>query len=172
MDPDSSPTAAAILELIEAHYTPLFRYAYRLTGNLHDAEDLTQVAVMSALRHADQLSHPSLARPWLFAMLRNAFSDARRRSAARPCEPLSVDPADELPSAPPDEWDEERLRCALQALPPEFRVTLLMYYFEELSYKEIAERLQIPLGTVMSRLSRAKSNLRAYFATPRLEARP
>lgn len=158
----SEPPQPNVAQLAAEHHAVLYRYAYRLTGSVVDAEDLTQQTFLLAQAKLDQLRDVESARAWLFAILRNCFRQNLRQRL-----PVPTDHLDELIEAPPQgAWDDEveidqgRLQAALDRLPDEFRVVLLMYYFEQCSYREIAERLELPIGTVMSRLSRAKSHLR------------
>lgn len=158
-----------VAALVAEHYAAVYRYAYRLCGGTAEAEDLTQQVFLNAQRKLDQLRGVESARGWLFAILRNCFLSTRRQTA-----PLSLGvelPWDELPenASPPSAVDSELLQTALSALPDEYRLVLLMFYFEDYSYREIAERLELPIGTVMSRLSRAKSALRSSIWGPRLQ---
>jgi RNA polymerase sigma-70 factor, ECF subfamily len=144
--------------LIDEHYALVYRYAYRLCGAVADAEDLTQQTFLTAQAKRDQLRDPQAARGWLCAIARHAFLRSQRYPQRT--FPLwdGVEPWSE--SAPPEEIDEVTLQRALAELPEEFRTPVVLFYFEGFSYKEIAGRLQVPLGTVMSRLSRAKAHLR------------
>ena len=151
-----------IQELVEQHYQPLYRYAYRLSGSASDAEDLTQDAFCQAQLKLNQLRDPGRAKAWLFSILRNAYlhrvRDARRQQVL-PLEYVG-DVADRLPEPLP-EVDSQRLQEVLSELPEDFRTPVILFYFEEFSYREIAEQMELPLGTVMSRLARAKAHLRA-----------
>lgn len=165
--PAENRPALDIRQLVADHHAALFRYAYRLSGAVQDAEDLTQQTFLIAHGKLDQIRSADCARSWLHAVLRNAFLRQRRR---RP--PLLAADCDwDLDCLPDDshceaEWDREKLDAALRALPEEFRTVLLMFYFEEMSYREIAAALELPLGTVMSRLSRAKGHLRFRLFEP------
>lgn len=153
--------ALGIERLIVEHHAVLYRYAYRLCGSCTDAEDLTQQAFLVAHRKLHQLRERERARSWLFAVLRTCFLKSRRRPQEVPASGLELS-IDALPERVPEheEIDCERLQAAISALPQEFRVVVLMFYFEQLSYKEIAAQLDIRIGTVMSRLARAKDRLR------------
>ncbi len=156
------PLAAATAELVDQHYRAVFGYAYRLSGSVIESEDLTQQTFMLAQANLVQLREPRAARGWLYTIARNEF--LRRRPAATS---IALEDAAEL-AVPEtedagwldDELTSERLQAALDDLPVEFRVPVVLFYFENLSYREIAEQLNLPLGTIMSRLSRAKSQLR------------
>lgn len=151
----------SIESLVHAHHAAVYRYAYRLTGTAHDADDFTQQTYLLAQRSLGQLRSAEQGRSWLFAILRNAWLKSLKRRAPQPACDLELDPneiAERWPTA--SEIDHERLQQALDELSPEFRVVLLMFFFEDLSYREIAEKLNVPPGTVMSRLARAKQHLR------------
>lgn len=158
----SGPAEVDIAELVAEHHGELYRYAYRLTGSTADAEDLTQQTFLAAQARLSQLREPLAARGWLYAILRNCY----RKSLKKRAPVLAVDVELNVDSVP-DEMrtaepiDEERLQEAIDALPAEYKTVLLMFYFERNSYRDIATALELPIGTVMSRLSRAKSHLRA-----------
>ena len=150
-----------VRDLIDAHYESLFRYAYRLTGSEADAADLTQEAFGKAIARLPQLREPDRAKAWLFRILRNGYlhrvRDARRHRTV-PLDSVG-DIAEDCPDAAP-EIDPTRLQEALDDLDESFRTPLILFYFEEFSYRDIAEQMDLPIGTVMSRLARAKAYLR------------
>jgi len=149
-----------IRRIIHEFYQPVYRYAFRLTGSAADAEDLVQETFLMAHAHGDQLRDEAKARAWLFGILRGCVGKYFRRRRPTPAGNLELD-LDRLPEAPAAEpLDQEQLQTALNELPEDFKVVLLMFYFEELSYQEIAATLELPIGTVMSRLARAKTHLR------------
>jgi RNA polymerase sigma-70 factor (ECF subfamily) len=161
-------------QLVLEHHQAVYRYGYRLTGSVQDAEDLTQQVFLAAHRKIGQLRNIDKARSWLFAILRNRFFREQGRRRPVLAADLSLD-TDLLPTAPPPEAvDGDRLQQALNQLPDAFRLMVVMFYFEECSYREIAERLDVPIGTVMSRLARAKGYLRSAMSKgepgPRKEA--
>ncbi len=158
---DGSDRLRELNRLVAEHHAALYRYAYRLSGSVHDAEDLTQQVFLVAGEKLNQLREPLSVRNWLFTVLRNGYLKNLRQRIPTPVASLELN-LDQLADDREDEGpiDGEQLQTALAQLPPEFRVVLLMFYFEELNYREIAEALEIPLGTVMSRLSRAKQHLR------------
>jgi RNA polymerase sigma-70 factor, ECF subfamily len=154
----SKPT---IERLVEAHYAPLYRYAYRLSGSAQEAEDLTQETFCVAQNKIGQLREADRAKSWLFTILRHVYLHKVR--AGKQEKLVSLDGVGELPDRSPEplpEVDSAQLQQALNELPEAFRTALILYYFEEFSYKDIAEQMQVPLGTVMSRLARAKTFLR------------
>ena len=151
--------APRINELVEQFSDLLYRYAYRLTGNAADAEDLTQQTFLRAHEKGHQLRDASAARWWLCSIMRNTFLSGRRHVEMT----VSLDAVDEsaFVDEPPDtNVDPVELQQALLELAEEFRSPVILFYFEEFSYQEIAIQMGVPIGTVMSRLSRAKAFLR------------
>lgn len=150
-----------IQQLVSDHYQAVYRYAYRLSGSADDAEDLTQQAFLIAQQKLHQVREADKVDRWLFVVLRSCFlkSHRRRRPTAAAAIELNVD---EIPAkaVAESEIDQERLQSAIDGLPDSFRLVVIMFYFEQLSYKEIAAALEISIGTVMSRLSRAKGRIR------------
>jgi RNA polymerase sigma-70 factor (ECF subfamily) len=148
-------------QLVDDHYAALYRYAYRLSGSPVDAEDLTQETFCKAQLNLSQLRDVERARPWLFSILRNAYLHRVRDDQQHPCVSLEgVGDVPEPPSDPVPEIDPERLQQALNELPEVYRTPVILFYFEDFSYRDIAEQMDLPLGTVMSRLARARSFLR------------
>ena len=147
--------------LVSEHHASLYRYAFRLAGSQPDAEDLVQQTFLMAQQRIHQLRDSQRARQWLFAVLRNTFLKSCRRTP--PINATSLDVAPEnWPEKTTDEQDldTEQLQLALNELPDESRLILTMFYFEQASYKEIADQLELKMGTVMSRLARAKEKLK------------
>lgn len=155
----SNPTS--VETLVDTHYAALFRYAYRLSGATQEAEDLTQEAFLQAQKMLHQLRDPASAKSWLFTILRNAY--LHRVRAEKQSRFVSLDGVAEIAdraNASLPVVDSAQLQSALNELPEVFRTPVILYYFEDFSYKEIAEQMNVPLGTVMSRLARAKTFLR------------
>ncbi len=151
-------------ELVDEYYERLYRFGYRLSGSAADAEDLTQHTFLTAQTNLHQLREPEHAKSWLFSILRNTYLNGRRRR--KQSQIVSLESAPE-PSETEDEAAQlrlEELQSVLDELPDEFREPLILFYFQELSYKEIADLLDVPLGTVMSRLARGKKHLRKRLA--------
>ena len=173
--PAPSPGSVVdIAGLIAAHHAPIFRYAYRLTGMAADAEDLTQQAFLIAQQKLHQLRDAERAAGWLYAILRSCYLKWRRKRLPMTSTLADLDMAD-VPQPVPElrAVDSEELQQVLGELHDDLRLILLMFYFEELSYKQIADELEIPIGTVMSRLSRAKQKLRERLsAEERNEGKP
>jgi RNA polymerase sigma-70 factor (ECF subfamily) len=111
-----------------------------------------------------QLRNPERAKPWLFTILRNGYLHRIRSEKSRhsvSLEAITDPPAPECTAA---EVGTDELQQALNELPEPFRAPIILFYFEEFSYRDIAEQLDVPIGTVMSRLARAKSHLRMQLA--------
>jgi RNA polymerase sigma-70 factor (ECF subfamily) len=150
-----------IEELVATHYALLYRYAYRLSGSSQEAEDLTQEAFFLAQNKLGQLRDWQRAKAWLFSILRNAYLHKVRAGKKEKC--VSLEGIAEVPDRLPEpllEVDPAQLQQMLNELPETFRTPLILYYFEDFSYRDIAEQMNVPLGTVMSRLARAKAYLR------------
>lgn len=148
-------------QVIERYHEAVYRYAFRLTGRQADAEDLAQQTFLVAQQKLGQLRDATKVDRWLFAVLRSRFAKNRSRRGPVFAGSMEMD-MDAMAVEPPpaDDVDRELLARALDELPDDFRLVLVMYYFEDASYKEIAQQLAIPMGTVMSRLARAKQRLR------------
>jgi RNA polymerase sigma-70 factor (ECF subfamily) len=158
-------SAAELRELIDAHYEALYRYAFRLTGSQADAEDLTQEAFGKALARLAQLREADRAKAWLFRILRNLYLHKVRdekRHRVIPLDAVGDLPGREAEAEPLIEPGQ--LQKALDELDEGFRTPLILFYFEEFSYRDIAEQMDLPIGTVMSRLARAKAYLRAKLS--------
>ena len=161
---------ADIRVLIEAHSDSLYRYAYRLSGSAADADDLTQETFAKALVRVSQLREPDKAKGWLFRILRNVYLHRVRDEKRH--QTVALDSVGELPatdSEEPPAIDPRVLQDALNELDETFRTPLILFYFEEFSYKDIAEQMDLPIGTVMSRLARAKGYLKTRLA-PHVDA--
>ena len=146
-------------ELIEQHSALLYRYAYRLTGDANDAEDLVQQTFLLAHQRSHQLRDAGAARGWLVSIVRNVFlKSLRHRERGRSLDEIDEPQVMDAASAVPIQI--EHLQQALLELAEEFRSPLVLYYFEEFSYQDIADHMGVPIGTVMSRLSRGKAYLK------------
>lgn len=154
-------------QLVEQHYVALYRYAYRLSGSEADAEDLTQETFCKAQMNLSQLREAERAKNWLFSILRNAYLHRVRNAKAQPT--LSLDLMGDYPETASESLPEvapEQLQAALQELPEVFRATVLLYYFDDFSYRDIAEQMKVPIGTVMSRLARARAWMKMRLFAP------
>ena len=162
LSPGEPPLCAdlEVESVVLRYYEDVFRYAYRLSGNGEDAADLAQQTYLLAGRRLHQLREIARCRSWLLAIVRTCFLKSIQRR--RPTLATDIDlEVQQVASAEDDSRiDREAIGIALGELPETDRLILMMYYFEELAYKEIAHQLDIPIGTVMSRLSRAKQRMR------------
>lgn len=159
----------AFEQLVNRHYEALYRFALSLTRSEADASDLVQETYLTWAEKGKQLRDPDRARSWLFTTLYRRFLGQRRRSTRFPEQELEA-AEKELPTVPPvamDEVDGQVVLAALGQLVAEFREPLVLFYLQDHSYKEIAEILDLPIGTVMSRLSRGKAALRKNLALHR-----
>ena len=165
MAPDGP--AMDVARLVADHHQAVYRYAFRLSGSVADAEDLTQQVFLTAHQKGGQIRNERSVRSWLFTVLRNCFLKTRQRQRPVPAANLKLN-IDSIPEETPDDEaiDRERLQMALNQLPPNYRLALVMFYFEGRSYREIAAELELPIGTVMSRLARAKAYMRRNLLEP------
>jgi RNA polymerase sigma-70 factor (ECF subfamily) len=148
-------------EIVDRFYPMLYRFALSLARNEPDACDLTQqtFSVWAAKGHL--LRDESKVKSWLFTTLYREFISQRRRETRWPKQELS-EVEHELPCALPESVDcleASQVMDSLQALDETFRAPLTLFYLQEHSYEEISQILEIPIGTVMSRLSRGKQKL-------------
>lgn len=162
--PAPPPTGEAFDQWVADHVAVLYRVAYRLLGNGHDAEDVVQDAFRSAWTSRHLYDRSRSERAWLLAILRRRVADHWRRRDPREVAPgadfnpplaEATDPfADELSAT---------MQAALERLPAELKETLLLVVVGELTHQEAADLQGIPLGTVLSRVSRARSRLRGFL---------
>lgn len=141
----------------------LRRFAYALTGSSDTGDDLVQAACERALRSADQFRPGTRMDSWMFRIMQNLWLDDRRRGRVRgtSVDPEAIDLSDEGMGARQldDQLELAQVRAALESLPDDQRSVLVLVAIEGLNYRETAEVLDVPMGTVMSRLSRARSRL-------------
>jgi RNA polymerase sigma-70 factor (ECF subfamily) len=148
-------------ELVDRFYPMLYRFALSLARNEPDAADLTQHTFSVWATKGHLLRDASKVKSWLFTTLYREFISNRRHEMRWPKEEIST-VEHELPTAQPETVDvleSGQVMSALQSLDETFRVPLVLFYLKENSYEEIAKILEIPIGTVMSRLSRGKAKL-------------
>ncbi|WP_240772805.1 RNA polymerase sigma factor [Phragmitibacter flavus] len=149
-------------QLVDGHYAALYRFAFSMCRAEAQAKDLVQQTFLLWARKGHALKDATKVKTWLFTTLyREWLAVARRekRFESVEFEPERHEAVDE-PAAEPVEVDGAMLQRALDELAVGYRAPLVLFYLKELSYKEIAEALDIPVGTVMSRLSRGKGLLR------------
>jgi RNA polymerase sigma factor (sigma-70 family) len=153
-------------EVVRTHSARVYRLAYRLTGNKHDAEDLTQEVFVRVFRSLSSYT-PGTFEGWLHRITTNLFLDMARRRQRIRFEGLGDETAQRLHSGPTpaQAFDERHLDSdiaeALEALAPEYRAAVVLCDIEGLSYEEIAVTLGVKLGTVRSRIHRGRAQLRA-----------
>lgn len=146
--------------IVESHYTGLYRFGLSLAKDESTACDLTQQTFLKWARHGHQLRDRSKVKTWLFTTLHREFLALRRKTRdVADEEELENLPAETSVSGTPS-IDAQAAVEALQQLDETFRAPVAMFYLEEMSYAEIAECLEVPVGTIMSRLSRGRERLR------------
>ena len=153
-------------QVVTEHSARVYRLAYRLTGNKHDAEDLTQEVFVRVFRSLSSYT-PGTFEGWLHRITTNLFLDQVRRKQRIRFDALGDDANDRLPGRDPGPeraFEHANLdidvQAALDALPPDFRAAVVLADIEDLSYEEIATTLGIKLGTVRSRIHRGRALLR------------
>ena len=150
--------------LIPQHIPRLRRYARALTGDRNAADDLVQDTVERALSRLHLWRQGSDLRAWLFTIMHNIYVNQTRSRIRHPHEALDESAAEALHGREPD-WAELRdIDDALSRLPSDQRAVLLLVGLEQFTYEEAAQVLEVPLGTVMSRLSRGRERLRLILA--------
>ena len=147
--------------LVELYYRDLYRFGFSLTGSEVDAIDLTQETFYVWANKRHQLRNPTSVKGWLFTTLHREFLKICRHRKRVAHEPID-EGAQNLPHVPADvvnRIDAQTLLKFLGEIDEGYRAPLVLYYLEDLSYKQIGEVLAIPLGTVQSRIARAKIKL-------------
>lgn len=150
--------------LVSDHGSALYRVAYRLAGDRHEAEDLVQETYQSAWKSRALFEPGRGERAWLASILRRRAADRWRRRKG--LKVFSPDQAPEVAAPGHDPLRNQytdQVQHALDRLPEELRETLLLVVVAELTHQEAAEVLSVPLGTVLSRVSRARKRLREYL---------
>jgi len=154
-------------EVVREHSGRVYRLAYRLTGNVHDAEDLTQDVFVRVFRSLSSYT-PGTFEGWLHRITTNLFLDGVRRKQRIRFDALADDAADRVSGREPspdrvvvDRMLDGDIQAALDELPPDFRAAVVLCDIEGLSYEEIAATLEVKLGTVRSRIHRGRAQLRA-----------
>ncbi|MFN0125308.1 MAG: RNA polymerase sigma factor [Verrucomicrobiales bacterium] len=171
---DSPITAVSSVEAygrwVEAtiveHYPQLYRFALSLSGKEADAADLTQQTAVILATKGREIRDTSQVKAWLYTTLHREFLHQRRRGQRLDLhEPGAaiLDGAAAQPARQEGDFDARAAVAALRKIGEPHQTVLALYYLEDLSYREIAGVLDVPVGTVMSRLSRAKDVLREYL---------
>lgn len=151
----------------------LYSYAMLLTRNHAEADDLVQETYIRALKAQQKLRADSNIKGWLFTILRNIWLNQLRKQRNGPqlveidgdCNDVNkaVEPSRNSHDLYVDKIEAQQVRAAIQELPAEFREILILREYEDLPYREIAGVLNCPIGTVMSRLARARAKLRIVY---------
>ena len=150
------------------HIKFLYNVALKYSGNTYSAEDIVQETLFIALKKLDQLQDESKCKSWLFTILRNVFYKECKRSKREQNFDLSeqnnhlttlenLSEQTDIQVELEKKMDEAHIQQILESMPEKYSSPILLFFMESLSYQEISEILEIPLGTVMSRLSRGKS---------------
>lgn len=168
--------------LLSAHQEKLYRVAYRMTGHHEDAQDLLQDALLEAFRSFKKFQRGTYFEKWLYRIMTNTFIDRQRRAkrvgwVQSLDAPVSgADDDGEIAGREVADWDSDPARAALRntfdepiqkaldALQPEFRMVLILSDVEEFSYEEISEMMGTPVGTVRSRLHRARAAVKQHLS--------
>jgi len=166
--PEEHVVSASFEELALPLFDRLYNFAHWLTQNREEAEDLVQETFAKALKGFSSFQQGTNFRAWIYRILRNTFLTSRTGLKSTATEPLDLeDNEDILPATTNtpesillDRLDQQLVRQALDRLPVRYREILLLCEVEEMSYQELSSALAIPIGTVMSRLSRARRALR------------
>jgi RNA polymerase sigma-70 factor (ECF subfamily) len=154
-------------KIVALYYHDLYRFAYSLAGNADDACELTQESYYRLLSNEGQLRDRTKIKAWLFTTLHRVFLSQRHRSIRFPHLTISA-VEHELPALTPElvsKMDGLLVMEALLEIDEHHRTPLTLFYLQNLSYREIADILDVPIGTVMSRLSRSKAALRDHLTT-------
>ncbi|MBV9103458.1 MAG: sigma-70 family RNA polymerase sigma factor [Candidatus Eremiobacteraeota bacterium] len=166
-----SGSADAFGELVDRYRAPVVRLAYSLTRDPDEAKDIAQDAFLRAFRRMQSFQPDRPFSRWLFVIARNVSLDAIRRKRRS----LSTPTLAPVPELGPEDWamrndDAHRLREAMEGLPEHYRTVLDLYYTAGLRYREIAEALGIPIGTVKTYITRAKRRLRDELWSEEMQA--
>ncbi|MDP0498484.1 MAG: RNA polymerase sigma factor [Verrucomicrobiota bacterium JB022] len=158
----AATTSPDFRQLVENHYQNLFRFAVSLTRNQDDASDLVQQTFLRWAEKGHTLRELDKVKSWLFTTLYREFLRVHRKNkqtTALEPELLELETPPEAPQVA-RRYDSKAAVEALEAVDEIYRAPLSLFYLEDLAYKEIADILDIPMGTVMSRLSRGKAQLK------------
>ena len=149
-----------VAEYVDQFHGDVYRFAYRLTGDGDWSEDIVQSTFLKAFERLEQLKDRQKAKSWLLAIARTTFLGDLRKRKSWVFTDAEMD-GSQLPTADlTTPLDTTLLQKALLEMPDQFRIVVVMHYLQQESYREIAKHLKIPIGTVMSRLSRAKQMLK------------
>ena len=155
-------------ELTYPHLEFLYNVALKYSGRTYDAEDLVQETMYTAYRKFSQLREESKCRSWLFMILRSHFLKEKRQESKRPIlddgegylRNITSGKVNEIVAEYESKVTKEEVQKVLSLIPEKFKSPLILYYMDELTYQEISEYMDIPIGTVMSRLARGKKHMK------------
>jgi RNA polymerase sigma-70 factor (ECF subfamily) len=167
----TGPQSDSFEELAMPLFDQLYNFARWMTRNTEEAEDLVQETYVKALKGFPSFQLGTNFRAWMYRILRNTFLTSRtglRATMTVPLDPEQDEPELAVENETPEtilmkRSDSQQVISAIDGLPVHYREALLLCEVEEMSYQEIAETLSIPVGTVMSRLSRARRALRGHL---------
>jgi RNA polymerase sigma-70 factor (ECF subfamily) len=165
-DPSRFPGGTDITSIVDSLYSCLYQFAVGLTKSEPDALDLVQQTFLTFGQRLDQIRDFSKIKSWLFTTLRRHFLLKIRRYKKHP-EVQFLPNAHDFRAEDPDVWrylDARTVRDALLQVDEKYRVALELFYLNDLSYREIADALGIPIGTVMSRLCRGQAQLKSILS--------
>lgn len=159
-------TVPSFEQIVDAHYQGLFRFALSMCRRESTAQDLVQQTFLQWAKKGHTLRDSSKVKTWLFTTIYREWLGMARKEKKHP----EVEFEPDLHGSTQDDSDGQNprvdsatLQTALEQLDPNYRAPLVLFYLKELSYRDIAETLGVPIGTVMSRLSRAKDQLRSIL---------
>ncbi len=151
--------------LVQRWTAPVYRFCHRMLGNEQDARDAAQDTLVKVLRNLDRYDPGRKFSTWVFGIARNTCIDEHRRRKRR-----AWDEPGEVPDQSPTPHQQTaagqratQIHDAIELLPPMYREVLVLYHFEHLKYREIADILEVPIGTVMNRIFRARQKLRDLY---------
>lgn len=155
-------------KIIDTYYEGLYRFAFSLSRNEYEASDLTQQTFLIWARKGNQLRDESKVKTWLFTTLYREYLGQKRKNNRIQFMETEVleDESNAIQPASGEGLDASVVMQLIGELEEPYRSPLVLFYIDQHSYKEIADILSIPIGTVMSRLSRAKSQLRHMMDNP------
>jgi len=162
-------TGADLSSMLPEMLPRLWAFALRISGDQHDAEDLVQRACVRALERAHQLRPDTAPLSWMFSIVHSTWINELRARSVRNRSSMDWDDdfletvADPAARTPEEDVMNQQIVSAVQRLPEAQRVVMLLVAVEGLSYNEAAEALNVPIGTIMSRLSRARQAIGALF---------
>jgi RNA polymerase sigma-70 factor, ECF subfamily len=163
---DHQPGPLDFQVLVDAYYAPLFRFAMSLTRTEGDASDLVQETFLAWGTKGYQLREASKVKSWLFTTLHRRFLETHRRTTRFPHIELT-EAEEELPNVEPelaDQLDGHTIVEMLAKVDPQFQAAVALFYLEDYSYNEIAAILEVPLGTVKSRIARGLGQLKLILS--------